>query len=57
MGVVAPVEGGKRTFSADGLIITLTAYGILFLTVLVYFVFFKNKESGTNADEVEEREE
>ena len=51
--IVAPVRDGKRVFSLDGLIVTLTAYAVLTLAVVVYFVFFKNKDSGTNEDEVD----
>lgn len=40
-----------RAFSADGLGITLSAYGLLAVGTVIYFVFFKNRETGTNADE------
>ncbi len=54
--IVAPMENGKRTFSANGLILTLTAYGLLALAIAVYFIFFKNKDCGTNADELNKSE-
>lgn len=41
----------KGVFSADGLGIALSAYGLLGIGVILYFVFFKNKATGTNADE------
>ncbi len=40
-----------RSFSANGLGITLSAYGLLAIGVAIYFIFFKNRETGTNADE------
>ena len=55
--IVAPVEGGGRVFSIEGLIVTLTAYAILLVTVAAYFIFFKNKNSGTNEGAVSLPEE
>lgn len=48
-------EAGKvaREFSANGLGITLSAYALLAIGVVIYFAFFKNRETGTNADEAE----
>lgn len=49
--IVFPQEGGKRSFSPDGLGVVLTAYVILIIAVVLYFIFFKNKDTGTNEDE------
>lgn len=38
-------------FSLNGLCIVLTAYGLLLLCVILYFAFFRNQYTGTNADE------
>lgn len=46
-GLVFP-EG---KFSGNGLGIALSAYGLLLIGVVLYFVFFKKQETGTNADE------
>ena len=40
-----------RAFSSNGLGITLTAYGLLLVGVVAYFVFFKKGNTGCNADE------
>ncbi len=45
-------DNGKRAFSANGLYITLTAYALVVIGIVVYFVFFRHQETGTNADEV-----
>ncbi len=50
---VMPKVNGIRQFSANGLGIVLTAYGLCAITILVYFIFFKNKETGVNADEID----
>lgn len=49
--LIFPKGVGGRAFSADGLGITLFSYGLLALGVAAYFIFFKNKETGCNADE------
>lgn len=41
----------QGTFSANGLGIALSSYALLAVGVIVYFVFFKNGNTGTNADE------
>ena len=41
------------TFSKGGLGIVLTAFALFVLTVAAYFIFFKNKETGCNADETD----
>ncbi len=51
--LVFPVKEGARAFSSNGLGITLSAYGILLVGVIVYFIFFKNSKTGCNADELE----
>ncbi|MBR3837214.1 MAG: sodium-dependent transporter [Clostridia bacterium] len=42
---------GLRIFSSNGLGITLCAYGLLAIGVILYFVFLRNTACGTNADE------
>jgi len=49
--LIFPATDGVRAFSANGFGITLTAYALLLVGVAIYFVFFKNKDTGTNADE------
>ncbi len=43
----------KGVFSPDGLGIVLTAYGLLAVTIAIYCIFFRNKETGCNADEID----
>lgn len=38
-------------FSANGLGIALFSYGLLAVGTAIYFIFFKNKDTGCNADE------
>ena len=40
-------------FSKNGLGIVLTALALFALTIAAYFIFFKNKETGCNADETD----
>ena len=49
---IAPVVDGVRTFSLNGLGIVLTAYGLCAIAIAVYFIFFRNRETGENADEL-----
>ena len=42
----------KGVFSADGLGIALSAYGLLAVGTAAYFLFFKKHDTGTNADEM-----
>ncbi len=49
--IVMPVTDGVRHFSAEGFGIVAVAYAILILCAVVYFLFLKNKETGTNTDE------
>ena len=42
---------GIRVFDLNGLGIVLTAYALLLVAIVVYFVFFVNKETGYNSDE------
>lgn len=51
--LIYPAKEGVRAFSANGLWITLTAYGLLAIGVALYFLFFKNGNTGTNTDEIE----
>ncbi len=39
-------------FNANGLGIVLLSYGVCGVLIAVYFLFFKNRETGTNADEI-----
>lgn len=50
---IFPVVAGVRQFSLNGLGIVLTAYGLFAIVVAVYFIFFRNKYTGINADELE----
>ena len=49
--LIFPKGDAGRVFSADGLGITLSSYGLLVLGIAVYFLFFKKHSTGTNADE------
>ncbi len=40
-------------FSINGLGVVLCAFGLFALTVAIYFIFFQNRETGCNADELE----
>lgn len=51
--LIFPQGEAGRVFSSNGLGITLTAYGLLLVGVIVYFVFFKKGDTGCNADETE----
>ena len=42
---------GERAFSTESLAVVLTAYGILLLAIAAYYLFLRNKDTGTNADE------
>lgn len=49
--LIMPAGDSGRAFSSDGLAIVLTAYAILLICVVVYFIFFRNNYTGTNEDE------
>ena len=49
--LIFPKGEAGRVFSANGLGITLSAYGLLALGIVIYFLFFKKHNTGTNADE------
>lgn len=49
--LIFPKGDTGRAFSANGLGITLSAYALLAVGVIIYFIFFKNRETGCNADE------
>lgn len=51
MDIVIPETDGVRRFSPDGFGLVAAAYAVLILCALVYFLFLKNRETGTNADE------
>jgi len=55
--IVFPSVSGTRTFSMNGLILVLIALVIMIVCAVIYFVFLKNKETGTNEDEVVIQEE
>lgn len=42
----------SEIFNANGLGIVLLSYGLFGILIAVYFLFFKNRETGTNADEI-----
>ena len=42
----------KGVFSLNGLGVTLVSYALLGILIVVYFIFLKNVETGTNADEL-----
>ncbi len=51
--IIAPKnKAGVRVFSGNGLGIVITAYSLCLIAIVVYFLFFKNKETGTNEDEL-----
>ena len=51
--IIMPLENGIRRFSADGFGIVASSYGIILLCALLYFLFFKNSDTGCNSDELE----
>lgn len=57
MGVIdfiAPKgDNGVRAFNKNGLGVVIIAYVLLIISIAVYFIFFKNKDTGCNADELE----
>ena len=46
------IVGNDRQFSLDGLGIVLVSLAILALLIAIYFIFFKNRDTGCNADEI-----
>lgn len=40
-------------FNSNGLGVVLTAYGLLALSIAVYYTCFKNRDTGCNADEID----
>ena len=54
-GVIMPADSvtGIRAFSLNGLGIVLTAYALCALAIGLYFAFWRNRETGCNADEIE----
>lgn len=52
--LVFPVgENGLRAFDSNGFGITASAYALLAVGAIFYFIFFKNRPTGCNADEEE----
>ena len=49
--LIMPAGDNGRAFDADGLAIVLTAFGLLIIGIVLYFLFFRNTETGTNEDE------
>ena len=52
--VVFPSDGESREFSIGGLIIVLTAYFLLIVALLVYFLCLRTRDTGTNEDEIKD---
>ena len=50
--LIWPVIDGIRVFSSNGLGIVIVSYSIVAILIGLYFIFFKNTETGTNADEL-----
>ncbi len=44
---------GVRNFSSGGLAVAITSLIIITIVIAVYFIFLKNRETGTNADEID----
>lgn len=42
----------EGVFNVNGLSIVLVSYALLGILIAIYFIFFKNTETGTNADEL-----
>ena len=49
--LIMPMGENGRSFSENGLGIVACSYGLLALCLIVYFIFFRNTETGTNEDE------
>ena len=49
--IIFPTVHGHREYSSGGLAVVLTAFGLLAVVLAVYFLFLRNKDTGTNADE------
>ncbi len=43
---------GERVFNVNGLGLVLVAYALCAIAIAVYFIFFKNKDTGENSDEL-----
>lgn len=51
---IAPIGlNGTREFSVNGLGLVLTAYALCGLAIALYFIFWKKRPTGYNADELE----
>lgn len=50
-------DKGGRTFSLDGLIVVLIAFGVVAIAMAIYFIFLKNRDTGENEIETSEIEE
>ncbi len=44
---------GIRAFSSNGLGVVLTAYTLLAIVILIYYLFLRNSTTGCNADEID----
>ena len=49
--MVFPATDAGRAFSADGFGMLMTAAGIVAITVIAYFLWLKNRDTGSNQDE------
>ncbi|MCR5456612.1 MAG: sodium-dependent transporter [Clostridiales bacterium] len=50
--IVFPTQNGAREFSGNGLVVVVTAYAIMLVFIVLYFLFLKKKETGSNEDEI-----
>lgn len=50
--LICPKTACGRVFSTNGLAVVLTAVIIIGISIAIYFMFFKNKNNGTNEDEL-----
>ena len=52
INVIFPTVNGVKEFSIGGLVVVLTAVFLIILTLAIYFIFLKNKHTGSNDDEI-----
>lgn len=55
--IVFPLSGSGRSFSLTGLIIELIAFSIIGICMFLFFVFLKDKDTGTNDNEYQTTDE
>ncbi len=44
---------GVRQYSPAGLVVAITSFAIILIVIVVYFAILRNKETGTNLDEID----